>query len=406
LHDDNLGSIETVTDAAGKLVEHLKYSPFGARRDSQNLSAPVHQPPTDVRQGFTGHKHDDEFGLINMQGRMYDPQIGRFLSADPVVGNPLSGQSYNRYSYVSNNPLTFTDPTGFDNADLGGEFTSTHPDESGRYPYTGYELLTPPGVPVPIYITGGGSDINTGGAGRKVADDQGNRTSPGQSPVTGTGYVVGSNLDLMRTPEQRAAAARFNIWAQILNKTDPLQINAASQQTSQFQNITSAKPLLTFATYEMYGSLGIFAALEAGAGGLLSKAVGAYDQAGIWLGARLITNFPRLAAILGLAALPSTEINTKVTETVVREAMQDASLQTMQKSVSLPRIQDYVTKLEEGEIPPPIKVDIGIIVDGNHRYIAGRIFGVEPSQIPWAGGDPSRVSDWENVFIDPNRWGN
>jgi RHS repeat-associated protein len=47
-----------------------------------------------------------------MNGRVYDPQIGRFLSADPYIQSPYNTQSYNRYSYTINNPLKYTDPTG------------------------------------------------------------------------------------------------------------------------------------------------------------------------------------------------------------------------------------------------------------------------------------------------------
>jgi len=52
--------------------------------------------------GFTGHEHDDEVGLINMKGRMYDAEIGRFISADPFVQAATDTQSYSRYSYVRN----------------------------------------------------------------------------------------------------------------------------------------------------------------------------------------------------------------------------------------------------------------------------------------------------------------
>jgi hypothetical protein len=51
-------------------------------------------------------------GFIHMNGRVYDPQIGRFLSAVPYIQDPYNTQSYNRYSYVINNPLKYTDPTG------------------------------------------------------------------------------------------------------------------------------------------------------------------------------------------------------------------------------------------------------------------------------------------------------
>ena len=54
-----------------------------------------------------------EVGIIHMNGRVYAPGLGRMLSPDPVTQAPENGQNYNRYSYVSNNPLKFTDPSGF-----------------------------------------------------------------------------------------------------------------------------------------------------------------------------------------------------------------------------------------------------------------------------------------------------
>ena len=82
--------------------------------------------PPSGRDYFTGHDQDDEFGLINMGGRIFDPKQRQFLTPDPVVTAPLSGQNHNRYSYVLNNPATLTDPSGFSpdacisNGDQGG----------------------------------------------------------------------------------------------------------------------------------------------------------------------------------------------------------------------------------------------------------------------------------------------
>jgi RHS repeat-associated protein len=64
-------------------------------------------------RGFTGHEHLNEIGLIHMNGRVYDPLIGRFMSADPFIQDPSNSQSYNRYAYVMNNPLSLTDPSGY-----------------------------------------------------------------------------------------------------------------------------------------------------------------------------------------------------------------------------------------------------------------------------------------------------
>nr|WP_255454025.1 RHS repeat-associated core domain-containing protein [Thioalkalivibrio sp. XN279] len=66
-----------------------------------------------MTRGFTGHEHLDQVGLIHMGGRVYDPEIGRFLSPDPFVQFPASTQGFNRYAYVGNNPLSYTDPSGY-----------------------------------------------------------------------------------------------------------------------------------------------------------------------------------------------------------------------------------------------------------------------------------------------------
>ena len=65
-----------------------------------------------TNRGFTMHEHLDEFGLINMNARLYDPVIGQFLSPDPYVQAPEFSQSFNRYAYCLNNPLMYTDPSG------------------------------------------------------------------------------------------------------------------------------------------------------------------------------------------------------------------------------------------------------------------------------------------------------
>src|SRR4030095_7752991 len=62
---------------------------------------------------YTGHETIPNVGLVNMNGRVYDPVLGRFLSPDPNVQFGGNLQSFNRYSYVLNNPLRYTDPTGY-----------------------------------------------------------------------------------------------------------------------------------------------------------------------------------------------------------------------------------------------------------------------------------------------------
>ena len=66
------------------------------------------------QRGYTGHEHLDDIGIIHMNGRIYDPRLGRMLSPDPVTQAPENGQNYNRYTYAYNNPLKFTDPSGYE----------------------------------------------------------------------------------------------------------------------------------------------------------------------------------------------------------------------------------------------------------------------------------------------------
>jgi RHS repeat-associated protein len=113
LHSDYLGSPTLITDEAGNVAERYAYRPYGGRRRVSSTGAPITTAPPLGRDGFTGHEHDDELGLVNMRGRMYDPVIGRFLTADPLILGPLRRQTYNAYSYVFNNPATMVDPSGY-----------------------------------------------------------------------------------------------------------------------------------------------------------------------------------------------------------------------------------------------------------------------------------------------------
>ncbi|HEY2516909.1 MAG TPA: RHS repeat-associated core domain-containing protein, partial [Polyangiaceae bacterium] len=115
LHDDHLGSIESISGAQTP-VQHLKYDPFGQRVDPATGTVTTSHP-LDVTDGFTDQEHDDDLGLINMRGRIYDPTTARFLSVDPLRRG--SSQGLNAYSYVGNNPLNYTDPSGFDKFEQG-----------------------------------------------------------------------------------------------------------------------------------------------------------------------------------------------------------------------------------------------------------------------------------------------
>ncbi|MCM2678171.1 RHS repeat domain-containing protein [Echinimonas agarilytica] len=113
MHKDHLGSTASITDALGNIVQHFRYDVWGKQSAFADNSTLANYSSPAESQGFTGHKMMNDLGIIHMNGRIYDPTIGRFLQADPHIQSPLDSQNYNRYSYVLNNPLSFTDPSGF-----------------------------------------------------------------------------------------------------------------------------------------------------------------------------------------------------------------------------------------------------------------------------------------------------
>ena len=114
---DHLGSVARLTDAQGNEVQGMRFDPWGRRRNAvtgEDLTetAEMTFDTCATTRGFTGHEMLDDVGIVHMNGRIYDPGLGRFLQADPVVQFPNVLQNHNRYSYVMNNPLAYTDPSG------------------------------------------------------------------------------------------------------------------------------------------------------------------------------------------------------------------------------------------------------------------------------------------------------
>ena len=111
---DYLGSITHIINEDGTLKQELSYDAWGRLRnpDTQQVYAVGEEPELFLGRGYTGHEYLPWFGLINMNARLYDPILGRFLSPDPYVQMPDGTQSYNRYSYCMNNPLVYVDKDG------------------------------------------------------------------------------------------------------------------------------------------------------------------------------------------------------------------------------------------------------------------------------------------------------
>ncbi|WP_293634471.1 FG-GAP-like repeat-containing protein [Shewanella sp. CG12_big_fil_rev_8_21_14_0_65_47_15] len=113
LHKDHQGSTTTITDGDGKSLQQFVYDPWGKQTAVFDTGLLANYTTPATTKGYTGHEHISHLDLIHMNGRIYDATIGRFMQADPFIQAPSDTQSYNRYSYVKNNPMSYTDPSGF-----------------------------------------------------------------------------------------------------------------------------------------------------------------------------------------------------------------------------------------------------------------------------------------------------
>jgi len=113
LHHDALESVDTITDSSGIVIQKLSFGAFGKRREI-NGEGVINPADKEIltNRGYTSHEHLAHLGLIHMNARLYDPETARFLSADIYIQAPESSQSHNRYIYVMNNPLKYSDPSG------------------------------------------------------------------------------------------------------------------------------------------------------------------------------------------------------------------------------------------------------------------------------------------------------
>jgi len=143
LHADHLGSTQVISRSTPPVQSSDVYTqlfdPWGKPEVEAAWDPTAPDDIRNVHAGFTGHEHDPEHRLINMRGRIYDPEIGRFMSADLIVQAPFYSQSFNRYAYAFNNPLAYVDPSGF----------KLDPSNSGR-------ATRHVGDQEPGYIAGGG----------------------------------------------------------------------------------------------------------------------------------------------------------------------------------------------------------------------------------------------------------
>jgi RHS repeat-associated protein len=153
LHGDHLGSTSLATDVGGAKVARVLYYPYGEERYREGTL------PIDYQ--FTGQRKEG-FGLYDYQARFYDPYLNRFISPDTIIPDTSNPQDWNRYAYVSNNPLKYVDPTGhvyYGKPMIDGLYGSpqaarNHSEAAKAADVTPEPTSTPAATPTPVLIAG------------------------------------------------------------------------------------------------------------------------------------------------------------------------------------------------------------------------------------------------------------
>jgi len=203
---DNLGSPRVITNSLGSVVSRHDYMPFGEEifAGTGGRTAAMGFGVADGnRKKFTGYERDTETGLDFAQARYFSSTQARFTSADSVLGSIGNPQSLNRYAYVGNNPLSFSDPTGhtrFDassstGGDQGGYMSPDNPDfDPGTLPQRDEDEIAR--IKALIADTGA-----TAGpyAGDGIVDTNAGETAAGEASASSSGQPQNSSGQLGTT---------------------------------------------------------------------------------------------------------------------------------------------------------------------------------------------------------------
>ena len=278
-------------------------------------------------------QHEDTTGLNYLNNRHYDPTTGTFLSVDPLV--TVTGEPY---IYGGANPVTYSDPTGLD-------FECPVDDSiCGLSPQDAVDA----GIAVPSSSVCGTKTLSS----CRTTD----KTKKTTSKTFAGGYIAGTPIIHVPVPEAAEGAA---IAASVVFL--PIATEIATP---------SAIECLVYWT---------LCSTALAAGGTVLGNVGNDWANGAPLGPVGVTS------------------GASVTDDIIRQYMSRSPLRTQQTSVDIGLVRRYVDDLLEGAQFPSIKVDDGIVVQGNHRYIASLLTGIDIPFTEWVGGRPDRVVPWSEV---------
>jgi RHS repeat-associated protein len=148
---DHLGSVVGVLDGNGSIETDERYLPFGGLRDTSRIAE------TDF--AFTGQRNLSSVGLMDYNARWYSPSLKRFISPDSLVAQPSNPQALNRYAYVTNNPLRYTDPSGHFCVEVGGNIICSEDDDDSNMYW--WPSISPSTVADSSDLTEGSGIVNT-----------------------------------------------------------------------------------------------------------------------------------------------------------------------------------------------------------------------------------------------------
>ncbi|QSW87036.1 VCBS repeat-containing protein [Flavobacterium endoglycinae] len=205
LQRDYQGSILSIADANGAVLEKRLFDAWGAIVSVKDGAGNILTGLTVLDRGYTGHEHLQSVGLINMNGRLYDPKLHRFLQPDNFVQDPFNTQNYNRYGYVLNNPLKFTDYSG-------EKFKLSFNDI-----FAGIEIIA--GTALTIFTAGTGAVV---GAGLIAA---------------GVGHFAATYNEFKQTGDWGAASKNSGVFFNISFKTDFGYGDSKDKQNGIAQNM-------------------------------------------------------------------------------------------------------------------------------------------------------------------------
>jgi RHS repeat-associated protein len=346
-------------------------------------------------------------GLLYFRNRWYSRNAGQWLSHDALG----SVDSPNRYAFNAFDSVNKWDPLGLESSGAAGPQRQVNFDEveiEGNKVTPGLQSPapprpdfpqagTPPATPPPSLATAplatpfdrlglrseapGATSTPTlpgatGGTQQPSANPSGNTPRP---PAT---EPPSGDPDLI-TFEEAIKNGRFKAYCKSIGLS-------CEEQTPTYE---SGFLQIGLASTELLEIVNVGQAVRgvAGAVALVRSAANVVKAA--------------RAAPAAAGATEKITSGSQVTEEVIRQAMKDAPLKSQQAGgVSLPKVQGYVDDLLAGKTPPAIKVDGNMILDGNHRYIAGQVLGQPPPVQMWAGGRPGSAVPWETIPIDTKAW--